>query len=124
MSLSSITKLILVVEDDPDIRELLKVALEMEGHSVETAQNGQEAWDFLNGANPKPALMIIDLMMPVMDGWKLLELKAHSPDFKDIPAMIVSATSDKKFPVPEKNQVLLKKPIDLNMFLGQVARFV
>ncbi|NBX76999.1 MAG: response regulator [Proteobacteria bacterium] len=124
MSLSSISKPVLVVEDDPDIRELLKVALEMEGYTVETAQNGQEAWDFLNGSNPKPALMIIDLMMPVMDGWKLLELKGLSSDFKDIPAMIVSATSDKKIPIPDKNQVVLKKPFDLKVFLSAVARFV
>ena len=96
----------------------------MEGHFVETAQNGREAWDFLNGSNQKPALMIIDLMMPVMDGWKLLELKSQSSDFKDIPAMIVSATSDKKFPTPEKNQVILKKPLDLKVFLSHVASFV
>jgi CheY-like chemotaxis protein len=124
MSLSNTSTSILVVEDDPDIRQLLKMALEMEGHSVQTAQNGQEAWDFLNGPNQKPALMIIDLMMPVMDGWKLLELKSQSLDFKDIPAMIVSATSDKKFPIPEKNQVILKKPLDLKVFLSHVARFV
>jgi CheY-like chemotaxis protein len=124
MSLPNTSKSVLVVEDDPDIRELLKIALEMEGHSVQTAQNGQEAWDFLNGPNQKPALMIIDLMMPVMDGWKLLELKSQSLDFKDIPAMIVSATSDKKFPIPEKNQVILKKPLDLKVFLSHVARFV
>jgi CheY-like chemotaxis protein len=124
MSLPNTSKSVLVVEDDPDIRELLKIALEMEGHFVETAQNGQEAWDFLNGSNQKPALMIIDLMMPVMDGWKLLELKSQSLDFKEIPAMIVSATSDKKFPIPEKNQVILKKPLDLKVFLSHVARFV
>jgi len=124
MSSSNHSRPILVVEDDPDIRELLKIALEMEGHFVETAQNGQEAWDFLNGADRKPALMVIDLMMPVMDGWKLLELKSQSECFRDIPAMIVSATSDKKFPVPEKNQVVLKKPLDLKVFLNHVARFV
>lgn len=124
MSQGNSQKPILVVEDDPDIRTLFRMALEMEGHLVETAQNGQEAWDYLQNGHQKPSLMVIDLMMPVMDGWELLELKAQSLELKEIPALIVSATSEKKFPVPEKNQVILKKPIDLQSFLNHVSRFV
>ncbi|MFM8270382.1 MAG: response regulator, partial [Pseudomonadota bacterium] len=116
-------KSILVIEDDSDIRELLKIALEMEGHKVETAQNGKEAWDFLQNPERKPALMVIDLMMPVMDGWEFLKLKAQSSDLREVPALIVSATSEKEFPDFEKNQIILRKPVDLQHFLNQVARF-
>lgn len=115
---------ILVVEDDPDIRDLLKLALEMEGYLVKVAHNGQEAWDFLKSEIQKPWLMVVDLMMPVMDGWELLKLKGQSSELREIPTLIVSATSEREFPVPEKNQIILRKPIDLKDFLNQVARFI
>jgi len=113
---------ILVVEDDSDIRGLLKTALSLEGYEVETAVNGQDAWEVLHRSEVKPSAIVLDLMMPIMDGWRFLELQSQSEELKDIPTVIVSATSEKKIPDPKQNQVVLRKPIDLTEFLDCIDR--
>lgn len=113
---------ILVVEDDSDIRSLLEAALSLEGYEVETAVNGQEAWEVLHRTQRRPSAIVLDLMMPVMDGWRFLELQAQSDELKDIPTVIVSATSEQKIPNPKQNQVVLRKPIDLTQFLDCIDR--
>lgn len=113
---TSLKRTILVVEDDPDISSLLETALLMEGYEVETVENGQEAWDFLHRQKEKPSAIVLDLAMPVMDGWKFLELQAQSEKIKDIPTVIVSASSEERFPEAIPNRVLLRKPLDLNEF--------
>jgi len=115
-------KNILVVEDDPDIRSLIKTALVIEGYEVETAVNGQEAWHNLHSKEEKPSAIVLDLMMPIMDGWKFLELQAQSELLMKIPTVIVSATSDQRIPKPNQNQVVLRKPIDLNEFLNCIEK--
>ena len=115
-------KNILVVEDDSDIRSLLKTALLMEGYEVETAVNGQDAWDSLHSKEEKPHAIVLDLMMPVMDGWRFLELQAQSSMIKNIPILIVSATSEQRIPEPSQNQAVLRKPIDLTEFLSCIEQ--
>ena len=61
---------ILVVDDDPDIRDSLREVLEDEGYEVACVGNGREALDHLKTANPRPCVILLDLMMPVMDGWQ------------------------------------------------------
>jgi CheY-like chemotaxis protein len=63
---------ILVVDDDPDIRDSLREVLEDEGYDVSCVGNGQEALDHLKAASPRPCVILLDLMMPVMDGWQFL----------------------------------------------------
>lgn len=63
---------VLVVEDDPGIREVLKDVLELDGYTVLTAENGLDALRVLESAVP-PCLILLDLMMPVMNGWEFLE---------------------------------------------------
>ena len=65
-------KKILVVEDDGDIRNLLEMALTLEGYRVETANNGRDALDTLQKSEVKPDAIVLDLMMPVMDGMQAL----------------------------------------------------
>lgn len=113
-------KTILVVEDDTDIRNLLQTALELEGYTVITAPNGKEAWDWLQPQENQAAVIVLDLMMPVMDGWQFLDLKAASGKLNKVPTLVVSASSEKKIPPSSQNQVVLQKPLDLEGFLTQV----
>lgn len=117
------SKKILVVEDDGDIRSLLETALTMEGYQVETAINGQVALDYLNSQRTMPDTIVLDLMMPVMDGWRFLEIQKEQENLRNIPTIVVSATSQQKMPQITAKQVVLKKPIDLFEFLNQVEVF-
>lgn len=100
----------LVVEDDPDMRSLLRQMLEAENWKATTADNGQEALEQIKQA--RPALIILDLMMPVMDGFQLLaELQMH-PEWRRIPVVVVSAkdlTSDDKLRLEGRVIEVLKK---------------
>jgi CheY-like chemotaxis protein len=79
---------ILVVDDDRDFREGLRLALEMKGYQVEEAGNGQEALVQIE-AKP-PLLVLLDLQMPVMNGRELLQRLRSVPETKEIPVVIIS----------------------------------
>lgn len=81
---------VLVVDDDVDIREALSDTLEHRGYAVVTARNGREALDFLRSRRP-PAVILLDLMMPVMDGYEFLEARQSDPALSAIPVVIISA---------------------------------
>ena len=78
---------ILVVDDDPDIRDSLREVLEDEGYDVSCVGNGREALDHLKAASPRPCVILLDLMMPVMDGWQFRkEQKQLEPEIAEHPA--------------------------------------
>ena len=106
---------ILVVDDDDSIREVLSEVLRDEGYRVVSASNGQQALSELRN-HGHPDLMLLDLMMPVMSGWELLELLQSSADLSRIPVVIVSAMN-----APEPYE-RLTKPIDLDRLLATVSR--
>ena len=116
-------KTVLIVEDDLDIREALSQVLEFEGYPVATAVNGEEALKYLANSEP-PGLILLDLMMPVMDGWQFrLEQKKH-PEWSQIPVVIVSADGQ----VGQKAASIgasgyLKKPVELDTLLDTVAQY-
>ena len=112
---------ILVVEDNDDVREMMAVTLELEGHSVTTAANGRQALAVLeNGL--KPCLILLDLMMPVMNGWELRSALQRDPRFRDIPVVIVSAVGGEI--VGGVNAGLyLSKPIDVDTLLDVVCDY-
>jgi CheY-like chemotaxis protein len=116
-------KAVLVVEDDFETREMMALALEKEGYSVSTVANGQEALDHLR-KSPLPCLILLDLMMPVMDGWEFREKQAQSPALALIPVVIISGAGN----IREKAQTLgvadyLEKPIELDCLLNIVQRY-
>jgi CheY-like chemotaxis protein len=82
---------ILVVEDDPDTRELMTWWLDAEGYDVQTATNGQEALTLLQREAP-PSAMLVDLMMPVMDGAELRRQVQRMPAVSSVPFILVSAS--------------------------------
>ena len=88
MSASSAT--ILVVDDNSDVLEVVGALLETEGYAVVTASNGADALEQLR-AGLTPALVILDLTMPVMDGWEFRDRQLQDPALRDIPTIIYSA---------------------------------
>ena len=112
-------KRVLVVDDDPDIRELLFTALEDEGFEVVPAGNGQEALTVIQSF--RPDVIILDLMMPVMDGWQFAnELRARD---EEIPLVLLSAARDLKTHAKALSAAdIIEKPFDLAELLPKIAR--
>jgi CheY-like chemotaxis protein len=105
---------ILIVEDDRSIRETLKDALESEGYHVVTAVNGKDGLEKIK-LLPHPALVLLDMLMPIMDGRAFLDAVLADHDLAPIPVIIVSADTDEKNKMGAKNY--MKKPADLNLLL-------
>jgi CheY-like chemotaxis protein len=113
-------KSILVVEDEPMIRENLKMLLELEGFPVCTAENGEVGLNVLR-TMPKPCLILLDLLMPVMNGMEFMEAKSHEDAIAAIPVCIVSGVADK--PDMSNASAFVKKPIDFDSLLKFVKQF-
>lgn len=111
---------ILIVEDDPSIREALKLFLELEGYRVLEAANGQAALEVLSSM-PPPRLVLLDLMMPIMDGYEFLGARARNSAFSAIPVVVVSAFVERVAELPIQGYVA--KPIDFDHLLALVSRF-
>ncbi len=111
---------ILVVEDDESIRETFKLALEVQGYTVFTASNGKEAIDLLQKIS-RPSLILLDLMMPVMDGWGFVEELEKKGNFSSVPVVVVSAFTEKAKPI--KAKAIVKKPVDLDLLFDVVSRY-
>ena len=86
-------KSILVIDDDEVILLALQAIIEKENFRVFTATNGQEALEVLTEM-PRPCVILLDLMMPVMDGWEFLDVKKKNPTYSSIPTIVISAFSD------------------------------
>jgi two-component system chemotaxis response regulator CheY len=107
---------VLVVDDDPDILEALSEILEAEGYAVRKARNGQEALERLNGSPPQ--LVLLDLMMPVMDGYEFSRRLRASPHGTQIPIVVLSADRNVGARAREIGAVgHLAKPFELNDLL-------
>lgn len=113
---------VLIVEDDPDIRDTFRLLLEDRGYAVATACNGREALDELSTMERRPCLILLDLMMPVMSGPEFLEVVKNDPKRRGIPVLIVSAYAE----LADDSTLaegFLKKPVSLETLLSWVARY-
>lgn len=119
-------KPILVVEDDDDIREQVAHALEFEGYKTLTASNGKRALDLLRGLSDEnlPGCMILDLMMPVMDGATLIEtIKREHPRLMSVHILVATAKGSPINPVTIPNAVeRIQKPFELDELYAAVER--
>ena len=115
---------ILIVDDDHGIRGVLKQILQDEGHSVHTASNGLEALQSLR-QSVLPCVILLDLMMPIMNGWEFMTRRRDEQDsIADIPVVVISADQQAR----EKATAIgaedcLEKPIDLNRLIDTVERY-
>jgi CheY-like chemotaxis protein len=117
------TKRILVVEDDTSIRELLVELLESEGYSVSSAVNGLEGLKILQ-AQTNPDLILIDLMMPVMDGYSFRSEQLKNSKWAAIPTVVMSAEANAKEKMKNFNiTAFLSKPVELDTILKTVAKY-
>jgi len=117
------TKMVLIVEDDPDIREALSQILEFEGYDVASVNNGQEALTYLRSSR-RPGLILLDLMMPVMDGWQFRSQQQQDKQLSEIPVVIVSADGRVFQKAHEINAAgFLRKPVELEVLLNTVQRY-
>ncbi|HEX5657457.1 MAG TPA: response regulator [Polyangiales bacterium] len=115
------TSRILLVEDDLDIRESIKDVLEDEGYLVAEASNGLEALDQLRSALPD--LILLDLMMPTMNGIQFRQEMAKDPVWAAIPIVILSADADARLKAESLQAVdVLEKPVELDRLFQTVAR--
>jgi CheY-like chemotaxis protein len=115
---------VLVVEDDEDIVENLKLLLEGEGLRVECAANGLAALEALAHADPLPSVILLDLMMPVMDGFEFREAQLADPRIAAVPVVLMTADGH----LTEKSARMkadggINKPFDIADLVGLVARF-
>lgn len=112
---------LLIVEDDADLREILELALVSEGYRVATARNGAEALERLRSQTKKPRLILLDLMMPVMNGWEFRDERRQDPELADIPMVVLSAATD--FPMRASDiraDAYLRKPLHLDRLLETI----
>jgi CheY-like chemotaxis protein len=114
---------ILVVEDIPNVLELLEVTLRFKGYPVVTARNGQEALEVVE--KELPALVITDILMPKMDGYALAQRLRVNPRTKHIPIIFLSATyvtpDDKAFALSMGAVKFMEKPVDTEDFIISVG---
>ncbi|MGZ3706465.1 MAG: response regulator, partial [Bdellovibrionota bacterium] len=114
-------KLVLVVDDDRDIREAVSTALSEAGYPVLCAAHGEAALEILRASPQAASLILLDLMMPVMDGWEFRAIQKEDPAIQNIPVMILTAGGR----VEKKAQNLeavgwLRKPFGLEVLLREV----
>ena len=108
----------MVVDDDAGSLAALADILSMEGYSVESMSNGRQALDHLRAADTPPALIILDLFMPVMDGWQFMAELKIDPELSQlrIPVIVVTALNAKV-----DADAIIRKPIDLERLLHTIG---
>ena len=112
---------VFVVEDDVDTRDMLGRFLELEGFHVELASNGQQALERLN-QGVHPCVILLDLMMPVMDGWQFRRQQVLDRQLAGIPVIVVSAAGKDRIGEIDAN-AFLSKPVDLEQLLERVSQY-
>ena len=110
---------ILLVEDNDDVREMMAVALQLGGHTVWPASNGRDALAMLS-KKPHPCLILLDLMMPVMNGWELRSALKADPELSQIPVVVVSAVTEE---IAHRlgDTEYVPKPVDIDHLLDVVC---
>ncbi|HEY3057346.1 MAG TPA: response regulator [Chloroflexota bacterium] len=113
----------LVVDDEPMIRQLVADCLVEAGFQAETAANGSEALRVMRHATPD--LIVLDLMMPVLDATGFLELVRHTPSCSHVPVVVMTATFDAYQEAARLGaQACLSKPFELDDLVAEVARLI
>ena len=114
---------VLVVEDHADLREMLAVLLEAEGYTVQTARNGAEALKCLD--DTQPAVIMLDLMMPVMTGDEFRVRQLADPRHKDVPVICMTAAHDGRARAERiRADAYFQKPVDFELLLGAIREHV
>ncbi len=114
---------VLIVDDDPDIRDAVGECLRYEGYDVHSAADGRDALDRLE-YGLRPAVILLDLMMPVLNGFDVLEALKNRPEWKSIPVVIVSANRGYEAEDLSGAVSILRKPVNVDRLLAAVEQAV
>ena len=114
---------VLIVDDDPDIRDAVGECLRYEGYDVHSAADGRDALDRLE-YGLRPAVILLDLMMPVLNGFDVLEALKSRPEWKSIPVVIVSANRGYEAEDLSGAVSILRKPVNVDRLLAAVEHAV
>jgi len=109
---------VLIVEDDEDLREMMAQLLTLEGFQTAAVANGREALDYLHQAT-RPDVILLDLMMPIMDGWEFRRRQQADPVLAPVPVIVLSAL-DQARAANLNATAFLKKPLDFDRLLTLV----
>jgi CheY-like chemotaxis protein len=109
---------ILIVEDDRDTREMLERFLELEGFTVRCAENGRAALDVLHREGA--CVILLDLMMPVMNGWEFRRVQSSDPRLSTIPVVVVTAAGRREQIPAIDAHAWLSKPVDFDRLLETI----
>lgn len=112
---------ILIVEDDADLRDMMAQLLALEGYDAAIAANGLEALDYLRRGG-LPRLILLDLMMPIMDGWEFRREQQRDPALAAVPVVVLSAL-DRGRAADVVADDFLKKPLDFDRLLDLVRSY-
>lgn len=112
--------LVLIVDDDADIREMMELILRGEGHQVVTAADGGEALSLL-AKGLLPNVVVLDLMMPGMNGWDFRSRMLSDPRMAAIPTVVVTGDQTASRRSPELKATILSKPFSVDDLLGAIA---
>ena len=113
---------VLVVDDEDDVRSAVEEILQSEGYPTVGACNGAEALELLRMNIGMPRLILLDLMMPVMDGWAFSEEIGKNPELAGIPILVVTAFSNRTKAFP-RAQGIIKKPVDVELLIQLVKQY-
>ena len=115
----SVDKDILIVEDDQEVSDLLLDVLETQGHTARTAGNGLEALNRIK--ERRPQLILLDMMMPVMDGWQFIERLRANDEWTNIPVVVMTAVYDMTSLERKTGaKAILTKPFDIELIVDAV----
>src|SRR4030095_10251325 len=113
---------ILVVEDEKESRDSLREILEFEGYHVETAVNGQEALEALEAGGDRICIVLLDLFMPVMDGWQVID-QLRADGRLDSTQIVIITSAPYRAPTRLPGALpVFQKPLDLDKVIGEVQR--
>jgi len=112
---------VLIVEDDADLREMMAQLLTLEGFRTAAVANGREALQYL-GDGDKPEVILLDLMMPIMDGWEFRRRQQADPELSRVPVIVLSALDQGRAAGLDPD-AFLKKPLDFDRLLELVRGY-
>jgi CheY-like chemotaxis protein len=110
---------VLLVEDNDDVREMMALALQLAGASVACAANGRDALALLKG-RPAPNLILLDLMMPVMNGWELSAALKRDEALAKVPIVVISAMGEAGAAELQPAE-FISKPVDIDHLIDVVT---
>ena len=112
---------VLVVDDDPDLAALCSLLLESEGYDTDIARNGYEAYNAIS--NEHVDVVLLDAMMPVLDGLTVCRMVKRDPDLKDVPIILMSASRRLCDEARGSADAVISKPFDLDNLVDTVHHF-